>query len=317
MPVRPQRSKIRKPAKRLSALSADTPLREAAASILRQRLDGVLYYLPLVAGHADENAEFVHQLRVSARRSAAALDAFRPLLPRRRSKVLRDELRRLRKALGDARDLDVMAMRIGDEAERRSSKKLRRAVKMLKAWRRAEQGSVRKACVAAEKSGLAKTIDGVLKRVSWRGWGGEPSLVSFNARLLREAVHRFFSQADTSSHDPLVLHEARIEAKRLRYTLELVEPLVPKSAGKKSRKLFAELQESLGQISDHAAAADLFDHWADHSRAGSALKRLAAAERGRLSQAVVDFHSNWSQKRLEKLRQLLVMLASSLENVAD
>ena len=314
MPERPQLSK---PAKRLRPLSADTLLREAACEILQRRLDGVLYYLPLVTRHADENVEFVHQLRVAARRSAAALDAFEPLLPRRRSNVLKTELRRLRKALGEARDLDVMAIRLGNEAETQNSKKLRRAVRMLKSRRSSEQDIVLQACAAAEQAGLAKTIKGVLKRVRWRGSDSEPSLASFNARLLREAVTRFFTQADTSSHDPLVLHESRIEAKRLRYTLELVDPLMSKSAGKKPRRLFAELQESLGQISDHAAAAELFDHWADDSREGSTLKNLAAAEREQLGQAVADFHASWPPERLEKLQQLLVTLAGSIESPAD
>lgn len=312
-----ERPRLSRPAKRLRPLSADTPLRDAVCEILQQRLDGVLYYLPLVAGHADENVEFVRQLRVAARRSAAALDAFGLLLPRRRSKVLRTELRRLRKALGEARDLDVMAIRLGNEAEARDSKKLRRFLKMLKSRRSSEQDNVSKTCAAAEQDGLAKTIKRILKRVRWRGSVGEPSLACFNARLLREAVTQFFTQADTSSHDPLVLHESRIEAKRLRYTLELVDPLMPKSAGKKPRGLFAELQESLGQISDHAAAAELFDHWADDSREGSTLKKLATAEREQLGQAVAEFHASWPSKRLEKLQQLLVTLAGSIENVAE
>ncbi len=316
MPERPQHSKLSIPAKRLKPLPADMTLRDAACEILQQRLDGVLYYLPQVAGHADENVEFVHQLRVAARRSAAALDAFGPLLSKRRSKVLRTELRQLRKALGEARDLDVMAIRLGNEAEAQDSKKLRRVVKMLQSRRSSEQDAVTRACVAAEQVGLAKTIDGVLKRVSWRGSDDQPSLANFNARLLREAVTRFFTQADTSSHDPLVLHESRIEAKRLRYTLELVDPLMPKSVGRKPRRLFAELQESLGQISDHAAAAELFDHWADNSREGTTLKNLAAAEREQLGQAVADFHASWPLKRLEKLQQLLVTLADSVENPA-
>jgi len=317
MPERPRRSKVKKPAKRLEPLPADTPLKDAAQEILQQRLDGVLYYLPRVARRADEDVEFVHQLRVAARRSTASLDAFRPLLPRRRTKYLRKSLRRLRKALGEARDLDVMTIRLGNEAERRDSKKLHRVVKMLKSRRRAEQGRVADACAAAEQAGLAKAVNGVLKRVHWRGSGGEPALTDFDARLLREAVTRFFREADTSAQDPLVLHEARVEAKRLRYTLELVDPLIARPAGRKSRKRFAELQESLGQISDHAAAADLFERWADDSRAGSTLQQLAIEERDLLGEAVEQFHANWPSKRLEKLRQLLLKLARSVESADE
>ncbi len=301
-----------KPRKRLGQLPVDTPLAVAVTMILRQRLDAVLFYLPRVAARAEQNVEFVHQLRVAARRSTAALDAYQSLLPRKRARRLRSELRALRRALGEARDLDVMTLRLAHEAERQDSKKLRRVVRTLKSKRTAEQSSVVNACAAADAVGLSKVIGQIIKRVSWRGDVNGRSLSEFNARLLRDAIERFFLRANTSTHEPLILHEARIEAKRLRYTLELVEPVLPKSAGSRSGTLFAELQESLGRISDHAAAADLFDHWADDSRAGSTLKQLAAVEREQLGQAVADFHAVWTPKRLEKLRQLLVKLAGSI-----
>lgn len=293
------------------------PLANAVTTILSQRLDAVLYYLPRVARRADENVEFVHQLRVAARRSTAALDAFRPLLSRKRSQILRKELRGLRKSLGEARDLDVMVLRLGDEAERQESKKLRRVVRMLEARRQSEQSNVVSACASAEDAGLVRAIEKLLTKVRWLGSTDEPSLQAFNATLLRDAVRQFFSQADTSSHDPAELHAARIEAKRLRYTLELVEPVLTKSAGKKPRKLFAELQDSLGQVSDHSAAAELFDCWADDSSAGATLRELATAERQQLSQAVTEFHSIWPKSRLETLRQLLERLAESGESISE
>ena len=46
---------------------------DVALRTLRDRLDAVLYYLPLAAEGADEDLEHVHQLRVSSRRAAAAL----------------------------------------------------------------------------------------------------------------------------------------------------------------------------------------------------------------------------------------------------
>lgn len=317
MPRRSKPSPLTKPRKRIGSLPAEMSVPEAVSAILRQRLDGVLYYLPRVAEHADENVEFVHQLRVAARRSTAAIDAYRSLLPRRRSKSLRAELRQLRKALGEARDLDVMRLRPGNEGQHSGSKKLRRVVRMLEARRIAEQSNVVGACVAAEAAQLTRQIEKLLRTIRWRCSSDESTLQSFHATLLRSAVERFFSKTDTASEDHLVLHAARIEAKRLRYTLELVEPVLPRSAGKKPRRLFAELQESLGQISDHAAAAELFDHWADESPAGQKLTELAAAERKQLSKAVTEFHSRWSQSRLQKLRQLLETLAETVESAED
>jgi hypothetical protein len=46
---------------------------DVAVRTLGGRLDAVLYYLPLAAEKADEDTEYVHQLRVWTRRATAAL----------------------------------------------------------------------------------------------------------------------------------------------------------------------------------------------------------------------------------------------------
>ncbi len=316
MTRRPKRPAVKKPRKRIASVSGEKPVAEAAAVILRQRFDGVLYYLPRVAEHADENIEYVHQLRVASRRSVAAIDAYRPLLPRKRSKAIRKALRQLRKGLGEARDLDVMRMRLQAEAERTDSKKLRRVVRMLKEKRVVEQQVVKEACDDFETLKLPAQIDKLLTKTRWRNKSAEPTLLEFDADLFDAATQHFFTNIHPESKDPLVLHETRIEAKRLRYTLELVEPILPKAAARKPRRLFADLQESLGQISDHAAAEELFERWADKSSAGSTLKKLAATERKQLQEAAVAFHAHWPAKRLKKLRQLLNDLVAAVQTAA-
>ena len=58
----------------------------------------------------------MHQLRVATRRAAATVRIFDALLPQRRMRRLNKCLRKIRRAAGTARDLDVLAdrLRAGD-----------------------------------------------------------------------------------------------------------------------------------------------------------------------------------------------------------
>jgi CHAD domain-containing protein len=55
-----------------------------------------------------DEADGVHQMRVTTRRLRAALQAFPMILPQPATAGLRDELRWLGQVLGDARDAEVL-----------------------------------------------------------------------------------------------------------------------------------------------------------------------------------------------------------------
>src|SRR5262245_64665125 len=63
-----------------------------------------------------EDPEELHQMRVATRRVRAFLRAGRPLLDQSWSELLRDELAWLGRALGPARDLDVLIERVAGDA---------------------------------------------------------------------------------------------------------------------------------------------------------------------------------------------------------
>ena len=61
------------------------------------------------AGSIDgSDIEALHDMRVAVRRMRAAVELFRPYLPKEHAAYLRKDLRRLGRALGPARDCDVM-----------------------------------------------------------------------------------------------------------------------------------------------------------------------------------------------------------------
>src|SRR5207244_2764377 len=90
----------------ISGLSASTPLVDAARRVLTIRLEVVRDYLSLALREPDKDPEYVHQLRVGTRRAGAAVEIFSLCLSGKAYKAARKQLRRLRRAAGEARDWD-------------------------------------------------------------------------------------------------------------------------------------------------------------------------------------------------------------------
>lgn len=77
-----------------------------AAATLKQRLERMLTYSKGV--RSGDDVEAVHQMRVWARRTRAALEIFRRCLPGKEYAEIELEVKRMADALGEVRDLDVM-----------------------------------------------------------------------------------------------------------------------------------------------------------------------------------------------------------------
>jgi hypothetical protein len=71
---------------------------DIAVRTLKARFAAVQHYLPLAADKAEEDPEYVHELRVWTRRASAALDLYVDFLPRRRRGRMKGQLKRLRRA---------------------------------------------------------------------------------------------------------------------------------------------------------------------------------------------------------------------------
>jgi CHAD domain-containing protein len=201
----------------------------------------------------------VHDLRVSARRALAALDAFEDYLEAEAARRAEKELRRLVRAFGRLRDLDIIIA----DARARSVRlpERRRAgfevfVADLEGLRAKQLATLR------EKSGARRVrLDSSLVSLSVaaRGDAAPVATVDAASALALEAYARL--RAESSRLDPPpeaaeAYHPLRLQAKRLRYLLELLAPaLGPLASGCVSDLRL--LQDKLGAMSD-AAAAVLF-----------------------------------------------------------
>ena len=80
----------------IPGVSPDDRTSDVAGRTLRFRLVAVQHYLPLADEKADEDIEYVHELRVATRRTTAALRLYADMLPRRRTARMEMRLKRTR-----------------------------------------------------------------------------------------------------------------------------------------------------------------------------------------------------------------------------
>ena len=155
-------------AKWIKGMDSGGPVSAAALVALTGRLDVVTYYLPQAAEFSQDDIEYVHQLRVATRRSVATIQIFRHLLPGRRSRKIQKILRRLRRAAGSARDLDVLYQRLSGETNLQHKPGMKKVLKRISRCRKESQLPLREIYHGWVRKKYNKQIQELLARVYWR-----------------------------------------------------------------------------------------------------------------------------------------------------
>jgi CHAD domain-containing protein len=237
----------------------DRSVRELAARTIRLRLQAVWRGLHAACGDLDDG-ESVHRLRVATRRAIAAFDAFDDLVPDGGGRWFRRRLRRIRRSAGDARDLDVLVERIsGDSPPSSGVTARRRLIAMLARQRPAARQSVIEQRERLAESNWSGRAGRLVDRIAQGGHAPPPA--AYCRRRMKRLVSRFFDRASRGPRRAGELHRLRIDGKRLRYSLEILAPVLPPSHRAKCEKTLESLQESLGRYTDHAAIAERLRRW--------------------------------------------------------
>jgi len=231
-------------------LQAETPLAEAARRTLRARLDAVHKYLNLVV-KKDEDPESVHQLRVSSRRSSAALDMFEDCLPSKIHSKARKKLKKLRRAAGAARDWDVFLQSF---KSRTVPPKARHGLDLVIGYALSQRQAAETQLDAAARD-LSKKFGKLAKNVVASAHRPKKSKKSQTlADLAREALpplaRDLTKAAERDLTDPDNLHQVRIAGKRLRYAMEILAPAFQPSFRDQLYPKVQEMQDILGEAND-------------------------------------------------------------------
>lgn len=290
--------------------SAAQPVSEVARQALLPRLESAWQFFLHAATEPEKDVEYVHQARVWSRRSIAALSFFRDVLPKRKRKSAAKRLKQMRRAAGDARDNDVLAARLAALANRPDHPDAGAACLLAKvqADRAAAQQPLIELSARLERKGLAARLTRLAERARWRAKGAEPDFRRFCHARLRSAARRFFKKTRGDLSNTPALHALRIEAKRLRYTMELCAAAYPAAFRKQLYPQIEQLQERLGEVNDHAAAGQRFRCWHDASADAdvrATLRALMRQEEESLAAARQGLLAWWTVGRAEKLRASL------------
>ncbi len=259
-PVEPEAPRILVP--KSPGVLADDHLAEAGRKVLRFHLARMV---AREAGARDgANAEELHGMRVATRRQRAAWRVFGDAFEPRRTRRFRRHLRRVAADLGAVRDLDVLIDAAETYRDGLASMEAQALEPLIAAWQ--ERRETARAVLVREldSSGYQRWLDDYLAFAQSEGQGVHNVGPTEPHRVRDTMPSRIWTAYQgVRAYEPVMrwadvttLHELRIAAKWLRYTLEFVREVLGRDAAPVIEKIVA-LQDHLGWLHDADVAAGL------------------------------------------------------------
>ncbi len=214
-----------------------------------------------------DDIERIHDMRVATRRVRSALPLFEECLPGKNARKWNREMRRVTRALGTARDTDVqidfLQGFLDNVEESRYRLGIQRLLLRLRQKRERSQGDVLKAMDRLEQSGVLKEMGDTLRQIRVKArmhrvdefspYVYQQAYLAISFRLENMLAYEIYVHQPERLEE---LHAMRIAAKRLRYTMEVFEPLYQGDL-KQPIKTAREVQTLLGDFHD-------CDVWVDY-----------------------------------------------------
>jgi len=285
-----------------SPVPAGTLVGDVARRVLRERLQAVARAAEAVASGEPTGAA-IHRLRVSTRRAAATLFAYRPLVPRRQRRWFQRSLRRIRRTVGETRDLDVIIAgyrpAAGGRGTSRAARVARQRLVEILAKHRLQAGRGLSGLVP---DGWAAHSAAVLAAVQTAG--ATEAIGSYTPRRSRRLFHRYLDRCDRRLRGGRGIHRLRIETKKLRYVLEALAAGMPDAGLARGDRMLHRLQVRLGAFTDRAAAADRLAGWSrreEDDRARELLAKACRREFAAAARARRECIRWWESSRRDRL----------------
>jgi CHAD domain-containing protein len=269
----------------------DVPLRfderadVAAAAVLRALLEVIEANLEGTV--EDLDSEFLHDLRVSVRRSRAVQRELKGVFPPAPLARFRADFRWLQQATGDARDLDVHVLDF-DAMRALVPEAMRDDLDPLLGVLRARRVRAHRQLVAALQSeratGLLRDWRAFLDALETRDEADRPDAARSIGAVAGERIRKVYRQmvrmgsAIDDSSPAEDYHELRKKGKELRYLLELFgAPLYPAEIVKPMIRTLKGLQDVLGRHQDREVQVALLRSLGHEVAAGQAAHEGEAA----------------------------------------
>lgn len=239
----------------------DDLMSEAGRKILRFYFRKMLDAEPIAREGSDP--EGVHDMRVATRRMRSVLQLFAPYFAEARIKPFRRDLRRIADSLGMVRDLDVAHGKTHKYLDKQESDK-KGLTGLLKEWEgQAKDARINLNNLLDSHKYASFLTDYSLFVTTLNDGTFQPDADDMPfANLVKQVVPRMVYQKFEAvrAYEPILanasldmLHQLRIEAKRLRYALESFEEVL----GSEARSVITAtkaLQDHLGDLQDARVA---------------------------------------------------------------
>lgn len=306
-------------AKQAPSVDSTADLYEWAADVLRLRFDEVMSYDGAVRVPWNVNA--VHDMRVALRRLRGALRDFVQVINEKPLRRVKSDLKRISDTLGVVRDLDVAIIALQELAKIAKSDEIKLGIGELidehKVLRKRARARLQKALESINLEALRQRfslrIEESLRQQELFGPG---NLAEAGRSIVESRLAEFCSlgPAIYAPFEGVRLHELRLAAKRLRYSIELfavcwADEIMPFATE------LSVLQTHLGDVHDCDVWIDTFtkllrkDSKARNpNRSAAAVWLLSrfVAQRSKAYRSALDLWSEWeADKFVDRLKQLI------------
>ncbi len=239
----------------------------------------------------DIDSEFLHDFRVSVRRSRVLLGQIKNVLQPAVIEQLQNDLRTLGTWTNRLRDLDVYLLK-QDHYEKllpeRLQGGLKRLFQTLRRQRKRELAKIVAILDSGEYQYRIQNIESLISSKLEVANASEPLGNTPIIDIAKNAIYRRHRkilkkgrqiQVDTPDEK---LHQLRIDCKKLRYLLEFFASLFPADKIKGLIKQLKNLQENLGDFNDLSVQQDFLSNYLAAMRSRTADAYLTAAASGGL-----------------------------------
>jgi CHAD domain-containing protein len=247
---------------RTPGVLAEDHLAEAGRKVLRFHLARMIAREPGTRTGRDH--EELHAMRVATRRQRAAWRVFGEAFDHKATARHRLRLREVARDLGAVRDLDVLIEAGEAHRDQLATPEAAAFDRLIQGWRRQHEAAHEVLLHELDSGRYRKWVEGYVAFVQAEGEGARPVGPTEPHRVRDTMPSRIWTAYEgVRAYEPVLrwadvttLHDLRIAAKWLRYTLEFVREALGRDAGPVIEKIVA-LQDHLGWLHDADVAAAL------------------------------------------------------------
>ena len=216
----------------------------------------------------DVTVDAVHDERTATRRLLSTLTVVEPVIGRKPVRALEKDLRKVLKALGPLRDVHVEL----DNTRQfgRGPRVPQFRTHLQRQERSLRKGAARRAA-KVRVGRIRKTIRAVETRL--RRLDQPPRRRSLLERVDEAFDHAVQARRALDPTDPMSLHRFRVAAKKFRYTIEALQPVL-KGFEPRALEQLRQLQDDLGALHDVDVLSASFRDFMNGGKGGEHLPHL-------------------------------------------